>query len=60
LGNAFIMAGAVGAAVLTLIAMLFLYFEFFRKKPCPTAEQMRETSEAETEKSASSKGIFIE
>jgi multidrug efflux pump subunit AcrB len=33
------MFGAVGATVLTLIAVPLLYFEFFRKKPCQTAEQ---------------------
>jgi hypothetical protein len=47
--NALIMAGAVGATVLTLIAVPLLYFEFFRKKPCPMAEQMGETSKAGTE-----------
>jgi hypothetical protein len=29
------MFGAVGATALTLIAVPLLYFEFFRKKPCP-------------------------
>jgi len=40
------MFGAVGATVLTLIAVPLLYFEFFRKKPCPMAEQMGETSKS--------------
>lgn len=43
-----------------MIALPLPYFEFFCKKPCPAAEQIKETSEAETEKGASSKGIFIE
>ncbi len=37
------MFGAVGATALTLIAVPLLYFEFFRKKPCPMAEQMGES-----------------
>ncbi len=36
------MFGAVGATVLTLIAVPLLYFEFFQKKPSPVAEQMGE------------------
>ena len=39
------MFGAVAATALTLIAVPLLYFEFFRKKPCPMAEQMGETCE---------------
>ncbi len=39
------MFGAVGATILTLIAAPLLYFEFFRKKPCPIAEQMGESCE---------------
>jgi hypothetical protein len=42
------MFGAVGATVLTLIAVPLLYFEFFQKKPCPMAEQMGESCEVET------------
>jgi len=41
------MFGAVGATALTLIAVPLLYFEFFRKKPCPMAEQMGEACEAD-------------
>lgn len=41
------MFGAVGATVLTLIAVPLLYFEFFRKKQCPIAEQMGEICETE-------------
>jgi len=48
------MFGAVGATVLTLIAVPLLYFEFFRKKPCPLAEQMGETCETGTEEESSS------
>jgi multidrug efflux pump subunit AcrB len=48
------MFGAVGATVLTLIAVPLLYFEFFRKKPCPMAEQMGESCGIETEKGSSS------
>jgi multidrug efflux pump subunit AcrB len=48
------MFGAVGATVLTLIAVPLLYFEFFQKKPCPMAEQMGETCKAGTEQSTSS------
>jgi multidrug efflux pump subunit AcrB len=48
------MFGAVGATVLTLIAVPLLYFEFFRKKPCPMAEQMGETCETGTEEESSS------
>jgi len=47
------MFGAVGATVLTLIAVPLLYFEFFRKKPCPMAEQMGESCGIETEKDSS-------
>ena len=43
------MFGAVGATALTLIAVPLLYFEFFRKRPCPMAEQMGESCETETE-----------
>ncbi len=39
------MFGAVGATILTLIAVPLLYFEFFKKKPCPIAEQMGESCE---------------
>lgn len=39
------MFGAVGATALTLIAVPLLYFEFFRKKPCPMSEQMGESCE---------------
>ena len=45
------MFGAVGATALTLIAVPLLYFEFFKKKPRPMAEQMGETGETETETS---------
>jgi len=48
------MFGAVAATVLTLIAVPLLYFELFRKKPCPMAEQMGETCEIETEQGTSS------
>jgi len=48
------MFGAVAATALTLIAVPLLYFEFFKKKPCPMAEQMGETCEVETEQGASS------
>jgi multidrug efflux pump subunit AcrB len=48
------MFGAVGATVLTLVAVPLLYFEFFRKKPCPMAEQMGETCETGTEEESSS------
>jgi len=48
------MFGAVAATVLTLIAVPLLYFEFFRKKPCPMAEQMGETCEVGTEEESSS------
>ena len=48
------MFGAVGATVLTLIAVPLLYFEFFRKKPRPTAEQMGEACEKGLEQGASS------
>jgi hypothetical protein len=41
------MFGAVGATVLTLVAVPLLYFEFFRKKPCPMAEQTGEGTESE-------------
>jgi len=34
------MFGAVAATALTLIAVPLLYFEFFKQKPCPMAEQM--------------------
>ena len=44
--------GAVGATVLTLIAVPLLYFEFFQKKPCPMAEQMEETSKGWVKHSA--------
>ena len=37
------MFGAVGATVLTLIAVPLLYYEFFRKKPCPPAGQPEES-----------------
>jgi len=47
------MFGAVAATVLTLIAVPLLYFEFFRKKPCPMAEQMGETCETDTEGASS-------
>ena len=49
------MFGAVGATVLTLIAVPLLYFEFFRKKPCPMAEQMGESCEAKTRQSEEEK-----
>jgi len=39
------MFGAVGATALTLIAVPLIYFEFFRKKPCPMAEQLEENCE---------------
>jgi len=39
------MFGAVAATALTLVAVPLLYFEFFRKKPCPLAEQMGEACE---------------
>ena len=48
------MFGAVAATVLTLIAVPLLYFEFFRKKQCPMAEQMGESCGIETEKGSSS------
>ena len=48
------MFGAVGATVLTLIAVPLLYFEFFQKKPCPMAEQMGEACETGTEEKSSS------
>jgi hypothetical protein len=48
------MFGAVGATVLTLIVVPLLYFEFFRSKPCPIAEQMGEPCETETEQDAKS------
>lgn len=35
--------GAVAATVLTLITLPLLYFEFFKRKPCPLAEQLGET-----------------
>ena len=49
------MFGAVGATALTLIAVPLLYFEFFRKRPCPMAEQMGESCEAEPEQSEEEK-----
>jgi hypothetical protein len=49
------MFGAVGATVLTLIAVPLLYFEFFRKKPCPMAEQMGESCETGTNQSEEEK-----
>ena len=48
------MFGAVGATALTLIAVPLLYFEFFRKKPCPVAEQMGEACATGTKPGASS------
>jgi hypothetical protein len=33
--------------VLTLLAVPLLYFEFFRHRPCPLAEQMGEACEVE-------------
>jgi hypothetical protein len=49
------MFGAVGATALTLIAVPLLYFEFFRNKPCPMAEQMGESCEAKPEQSEEEK-----
>ena len=49
------MFGAVGATALTLIAVPLLYFEFFRKRPCPMAEQMGESCDAEPEQSEEEK-----
>ena len=43
------MFGAVGATVLTLIAVPLLYFEFFRRKPPLPAGQPQEGTGAETE-----------
>jgi multidrug efflux pump subunit AcrB len=40
------MFGAVGATVLTLIAVPLLYFEFFRKKPRPATEETGDGAEA--------------
>jgi len=48
------MFGAVGATALTLVAVPLLYFEFFKKEPCPMAEQMGETCATETEQNATS------
>ena len=48
------MFGAVAATVLTLIAVPLLYFEYFRKRPCPMAEQMGEACEVEAEQETSS------
>jgi multidrug efflux pump subunit AcrB len=45
------MFGAVAATALTLVAVPLLYFEFFKRKTCPMAEQMEETCEAGMEKS---------
>ncbi|MCE5266100.1 MAG: efflux RND transporter permease subunit [Deltaproteobacteria bacterium] len=43
------MFGAVGATVLTLIAVPLLYYEFFRKRACPPAAQADEGYGAEPE-----------
>jgi multidrug efflux pump subunit AcrB len=48
------MFGAVGATVLTLIAVPLLYFEFFRKKPRPMDEQMGDGCGIKVEKDSSS------
>jgi len=36
------MFGAVAATALTLVAVPLLYYEFFRKKPCPLDAEMEE------------------
>jgi multidrug efflux pump subunit AcrB len=48
------MFGAVAATALTLIVVPLLYFEFFKKKPCPIAEQMGEVCETGNEQGATS------
>ena len=48
------MFGAVGATALTLVVVPLIYFEFFKKKPCPIAEQMGEACETEPEQGATS------
>ncbi|MDA8123820.1 MAG: efflux RND transporter permease subunit [Deltaproteobacteria bacterium] len=41
------MFGAVGATALTLIAVPLLYFEFFRKRPCPSAGEADDSCKTE-------------
>ena len=36
------MFGAVAATALTLIAVPLLYYEFFKKRPCPLDEEEKE------------------
>ena len=46
------MFGAVAATALTLIAVPLLYFEFFKRKPCPQPAQLAEQINEPVEKNA--------